>query len=253
MNQRVWIFPFLHTSWKIACKRKRLPRSPFTWLPTYAGTHQTNTRMSLLCHPFFYKPSDKNWMQLEASAWSPRYFVPSAIRHEKLIRKATKKTTKKKKQCRTPPPFPNKDEQTPRSFSSFPEAQPISHEWLWLGKGLLWGDRFAAAASTPCQWRQGASSACPAVAGNPLECIRSAKMNQKYSPQPLTLEYPSVIKGVVRFWQCFFRTAAFGPRGNHMRAVPRRAVADFEHPSDNMGFLYFSEATWCCSLTRLSV
>lgn len=247
-------FPLLVNQLKNSLQMKRLLRSSLTWLTSCAGTHQVKTRLSLLCYPFLYKPWDKNWMQLEASTQSPPLLCPTHYQTWVINQENNQNNLKKKigADRRTPPPFPNKAEQTPGSFSSIPEAQHISHEWPWLGKGSLWGYGFAAAASTPSQWRQGASSACPAVIGNPLERTRSAKMTQKYSSQPLTLEHPSVSKGGVRFWQGSFRTAAFRAHGNHMRAVSRRAVADFGHPNDRTGFLYFCEAAWCCSLTWLS-
>lgn len=122
---------------------------------------------------------------------------------------------------------------------------PISH---WLGKESLWGYGYAAAAAfSSCQWRQGDPQ--PTMAGNPLKYTRSAKMTQNYLAQ-FTLEHSQISRGKVRFWPGSFRTRAFWAHGSHMRTVYLRA--GFEHPNGIMGFLYFHEVSWCCSLTWLS-
>lgn len=99
---------------------------------------------------------------------------------------------------------------------------------------------------------------------NPLECTGSAKITQKCSLQPLSLEQPCISKGGFRFLQSCFSNATFGSCGSHLRVISHRAWlilsipgmtwdSCMEHPRDSMGFLHFHKAAWCCSLTWLSV
>lgn len=88
------------------------------------------------------------------------------------------------------------------------------------------------------------------MAANPLKYIRSAKMTQNYLTQQFILEHPQISRERVRFWPGSFRTRAFWAHGSHMRTVYLRT--GFEHANDIMGFLYFHEISWCCSLAWLS-